>query len=148
MPRKPMPRAIRILEGNRQKRKIPPSVDVPAEMPDCPDHLDATAKDEWQRIAPQLLELGVLGRIDRAALAQYCQSYSRWVHAEKRLRRTGMIDREGKLNPLVRVINDAWDQMRRALVEFGMTPSSRARLRGNGDAKKADPLEAFLSGAG
>jgi phage terminase small subunit len=47
--------------------------------------LIAEAKKEWRRITPELQSLGLIARIDRAALALYCQAYARWVWCEERL---------------------------------------------------------------
>jgi hypothetical protein len=35
--------------------------------------------------------LGVISRLDRAALAGYCQAYARWVDAERKLQETPAI---------------------------------------------------------
>jgi P27 family predicted phage terminase small subunit len=105
----------------------------PVEIPDCPPHLDDEARAEWDRIAPKLLGLNLLSDLDRSALAAYCQTYSRWVKAEKIIKQSGEIVRAkgtGNLypNPYLAVANRALKQMKEFLVEFGMTPSSRVRL--------------------
>jgi len=131
--RKPKPTALKKLEGNPGKRPLNESEPlVNTAMPRCPRHLDAEAKREWKRLAHDLHDAGLLSRVDRPALAAYCQLYSRWARAERELARTGLtaVAGNGALtqHPLVAVANTALDGMRRYLIEFGMTPSSRSRL--------------------
>jgi phage terminase small subunit len=83
----PKPTAIRRLEGNRGKRAWNHDEPTPPDaMPRCPAHLALVAKAEWRRVARTLHAMGVLTSIDRAALAAYCQAYTRWVEAEQKLK--------------------------------------------------------------
>ncbi|MFQ8734852.1 MAG: P27 family phage terminase small subunit [Bilophila wadsworthia] len=51
-----------------------PDEPTPApEIPDAPPHLSPEAREEWERLALELYELGILATIDRAALAAYCR---------------------------------------------------------------------------
>src|SRR5262249_42959869 len=52
---------------------------------DPPDFLSAPAVEEWLRMGPRLLALGVLTDIDSAGFAAYCQAYGRWRVAERLL---------------------------------------------------------------
>ena len=54
-------------------------------MPEPPSFLAGYALDEWHRIGPEVLRLGLLTVIDLAALAAYCQAYARWQTAEETL---------------------------------------------------------------
>jgi len=102
------------------------------ELPRCPPHLDAEAKREWRRIVPRLGTLGILSRLDTAALAAYCQCWSRWVEAETKLRETGLVVKTpqgfAQANPYLSIARQALADMRRFLSEFGLTPVSRHRL--------------------
>src|SRR4029077_11756272 len=90
--RKPKPTVLKLLDGNPGKRRIndrePAS--IPG-FPEMPDWLDDEAKAEWNRIIPELHEMGVLSRADRPALTGYCNAWSRWVHAEGQVRKYGAI---------------------------------------------------------
>ncbi len=81
----------------------------------------------------ELLALGVLTTVDRAALAAYCVAYARWAEAEKQVEKLGTIVKtaNGNLiqNPYLAVANRAMEQMTRLASEFGMTPSSRSRVQ-------------------
>jgi len=147
--RKKKPTKLHLLHGNPGKRKI--SKDEPQfnpEIPDCPEHLNEEAKKEWQRITPQLYQVGLLAKINRTALAAYCQAYSRWVEAEGLIKKHGVLVKSPSgfpmQHPALAIANKAWEQMMKALVEFGMTPASQARVKIQ-PKEKEDPLEKFLS---
>ena len=105
---------------------------------------------EWNRITKQLMALGLLTEVDRAALAAYCQCWARWVLAEEAMR-----DPEHKMmtltdsgypvvTPWIGVANNAMKQMLRYLTEFGMTPASRSKVTSASDDED-DPYEDFLN---
>lgn len=88
MGRPPKPTHLKVLEGNPGKRALNKNEPRPqAKIPSCPKHLDKEAKVEWKRISKQLLLLGLLTEVDRAALAAYCQAWSRWIYAEEKINR-------------------------------------------------------------
>jgi P27 family predicted phage terminase small subunit len=98
----------------------------------------------------ELLPLGLLAKIDRPALAAYCTLWGRYVEAEIELRKSGAIVKDPSSgypiqNPYLNIANAALKQMRAFLVEFGLTPSSRSRVKVTKPEKK-DPFQAFLDG--
>ena len=147
--RPPKPSATRELEGNPGKRKRKTKEPKPAaeRVPSAPAHLDSEAKREFRRVSKHLHDAGLLTQIDRSALAAYCQTYSRWAHAEKCLRDKGPIVKSPSgypiRNPYLDVANAAIRDLHRYLVEFGMTPSSRTKLAT--DEPNEDAEEDFLS---
>jgi P27 family predicted phage terminase small subunit len=131
--RKPTPTKLKLLRGNPGKRKLGKGEPEPkVEAPACPPHLDEEARAEWGRIEKELLLLGLLTNLDRAALAAYCQAWSRWVDAETKLQQFGTVIKAPSgypiQSPYVTIANQAAKQMREFLVEFGLTPSSRTRV--------------------
>jgi P27 family predicted phage terminase small subunit len=134
--RKPTPTALHLLRGNPGKRKRNMAEPQPAPVPHLapPDWLDDGAKIEWARLAPILSRLGVLTETDADALAAYCEAWITWKGATQKLRQFGMVvkTKGGDLpvvSPYVKIAHNAMTQMRAFLVEFGMTPSSRARVQ-------------------
>jgi len=132
--RKPEPSALKILRGLPGKRKLSVDEPKPALVTDLapPDWLDVEAQAEWGRLAPMLERLGVLAETDTAALAAYCEAWATWKGATQQIRKFGMVIK-GKhdfpvVSPYVRIATTALQQMRGLLVEFGMTPSARARI--------------------
>lgn len=140
MGRKPKPTALKKLQGNPGKRalnKKEPQLDNT--MPQCPPHLNDEAKKEWRRMAKRLHDAGILTYVDRASLAAYCQAYGRWVEAEELAEKDGLIietSNGNKIqNPAVGIANKAMADMVKIASEFGMTPSSRTKLKTELDTK-------------
>lgn len=136
--RKPTPTALRLLRGNPRKRPVNAREPAPARVPDDiapPDWLDPSAQVEWRRLAPLLARLGVLTETDSDALAAYCESWTTWKQATQKIRQFGMVVKANKagvelpvISPYVKIAERSLAAMRGFLVEFGMTPSSRARI--------------------
>lgn len=103
-----------------------------SKLPAPPKYLDVEARREWRRLGAQLLRARVFSDVDAPALALYCMAHSRLVEAQNQLEHFGsVIDApSGYLmpSPWLAIANKAHEQMNRLLVEFGMTPSSRARV--------------------
>jgi P27 family predicted phage terminase small subunit len=139
--RKPKPTHLKLITGNPGKRPLPKAEAkvVPA-LPSPPPHLADEAKVEWGRVSEDLFKVGLLSHCDRAVLAAYCQSYARWVQAERAI--ASMAERDqltgGLLikttngnaiqSPLVGIANKAAADMVRYAAEIGMTPSARSRI--------------------
>ena len=148
--RRPKPTNLKLLHGNPGKRPIGPNEPKPAvEIPSVPDHLNEVAKLEWNRVGEKLARLGLVTELDRAALAAYCCEYARWVEAEEALKKTGTVVRSPNgypiLSPYWTVSNRALEHMKSFLIEFGLTPASRARLSVTTHAE--DPFDKWLGEA-
>jgi P27 family predicted phage terminase small subunit len=140
--RKPLPTNLKVLMGNPGKQKLPQNEPTPppSDLPEPPVHLDAYGKEEWNRIAEGLYNMGVLTGIDQQSLAAYCAAYSRWRTAEEQIQErvkkggvlAGLIDKtsNGNIiqNCLIGIANKAAGDMIRYASEFGLTPAARARL--------------------
>jgi P27 family predicted phage terminase small subunit len=148
--RKPTPTVLKIIEGNPGKRRLNDREPVPrAEIPDCPAFLDDEARGEWDRVSQILADMGLLTLADRSALAAYCVAYSRWVKAEQQVARYGTIVKSPEKgfpmkSPYLTVADQALESMRKLMVEFGLTPSSRSRIRVPESGKAADEFDAFV----
>jgi P27 family predicted phage terminase small subunit len=116
--------------------------------PTCPRHLSDEAKKEWRRIVPELEAVGLITRIDRAALAVYCQAWARWLEAEEALRKYGVMVKSPNgfpmQSPYLAVANKAIEQMRGLLTEFGMSPASRTRISVQEPSDEDAEFEALL----
>jgi P27 family predicted phage terminase small subunit len=158
--RKPKPTKLKILEGNPGRRPLPKNEPKPTGMPTMPHWLRNEAKNEWKRIVPELQAIGLLTKVDKTALAGYCQSYAKWKQAEEFIEQHGFTyqfpkrDETGKITsmyiapyPQVSIARACLDQVKAFCAEFGMTPSSRTRLSVKKDDKNEDPMESLLSGA-
>lgn len=128
-------------------------------MPRCPVHLDAEAKREWRRLAKELDDLGILTTIDKAVFASYCQAWSTWRQALKMVQKVGMVIRTKErvtekpdgtvtrtggvpvVNPLYKLIDAENAKMMKALIEMGMSPSSRSRVASTGKQEDREETE-------
>lgn len=146
--RKPAPVPLKILKGVRKDRINTDAPSPPVMRPDPWEALDSFGRAEWDRILPELDALGILARVDGAALGIYCSAYSQWVRAELEVSIHGMLVGTGqgglKANPAVAMAHHARSQMLAVLAEFGCTPSSRSRIRAPGQGRGADALGEFL----
>jgi P27 family predicted phage terminase small subunit len=132
--RKPKPTNLKLLQGKPGHRALPLNeAKLTPTVPEPPEVIQGTALAEWHRITPLLHGAGLLTVIDGPALAAYCQSYATWVEAQEEIRRSGTVIRslhnQPMVSPYVKVANVAWQQWTRMLTEFGMSPSSRSRVK-------------------
>ena len=147
--RKPKPNSIKNLEGNPGKRRINDREPIPPSgVPDCPEFLEGEARAEWFRTAAMLSDMGLLTPADRSALAAYCLCYARWVAAEEQVKKYGTIVKSPERgfpmkSPYLTVADQALENMRKFMVEFGLTPSSRSRIR-IPDGQQRDEFDVFL----
>lgn len=154
---KPLPSNVHLLRGNPSKLSISDLVDSlqpEVEVPNCPRHLLPEARKEWRRITPELERYGLISKLDRAALALYCQAYARWVWAEEQLQRSVKLAQEKEAAAVERgeawsggdgytvptpnghmtysphwvIANKAMEQVNRYMSSFGLDPASRGRV--------------------
>jgi P27 family predicted phage terminase small subunit len=146
---KPLPTKLKLIRGTlRSDRRNPCEAAVKAALPDCPEELSEAAKDEWQRIAPELLALGLLASIDRSGLALYCEAYARWIDAITSIQKYGAVIKSPSgfpiQSPYVAIANKAGEQVRLMLAEFGMTPAARSRVHAEPQGKEASKWAGLL----
>lgn len=133
--RKAKPKVLKELMGTfREDRHNPNEPTLPAleKAPPCPAHLTGEIEKTWQQISELLTTMGVLTEVDLHALEAYCVVYTRWQDAESNLRTYGMMLQKGGSvfpSPYLRVAEDCLKQMRSWMNEFGITPSSRSRVK-------------------
>src|ERR1044071_3571754 len=131
--RRPKPTRLKVLTGNPGKRPL--NVDEPKPeiaIPDCPVELGPVARQEWDRMAPQLVSLRILTQLDRAALAAYCGAYAMWAEATEAIQKYGSMVKSPTgypvQSPYVSIANRQTEIMMRIASEFGFTPASRSRI--------------------
>lgn len=149
--RKPLPTAIKQMNGNPGKRPLNLQEPQPdAAIPSAPDHLDDLALVEWERVSTALYEIGILAHVDRAILANYCIAWSRGAQAELQLKNMGLVlqGMEGGYyqNPWLAVCNKAMEQVHKYAAELGMTPSARTRIKANpAESKNQSAIMSFVT---
>ncbi|MED0676976.1 phage terminase small subunit P27 family [Aneurinibacillus thermoaerophilus] len=145
MGRKAKPIHLHLLEGNKNrltKKEIEKRVEAEKKIQPKKDNvkppawLDAIAKKEFKRIAKELAELDLVTNVDVNALAAYCDAYSDYVKCTKIIQEEGfMVEYTNKAaetnkvpHPLLTKKKQLHEQMKALATEFGLTPSSRAKI--------------------
>lgn len=96
--------------------------------------------------------MGLLTTADPHALALLCDAYAEYLDCRAQIKRVGRVykvkTKTGEMvmtRPEVGMAADAWRRVLRMMTEFGLTPSSRAKIHATPPAD-ADPFEDYLSG--
>ena len=87
---KPKPTALKIIEGDRGRRKPKDDVKPKPVAPDCPAELDRGAKAVWNFLAPKVERLGLMTEVDGDSFAGVCQTRSRLKLIWKELKGTNI----------------------------------------------------------
>ncbi len=102
-----------------------------------------------------LSSMGVLAEIDLAAFGELCQNYAYYLITDRKIlalseqgvyamqkTATGYV----QPHPLLSLRKQYYEQWRRGLSDFGLTPATRIRLAVNDDSSRvSDPLERLLT---
>ena len=152
-PRKPT--AVKKANGTyRPSRAAKNEVTFPVTRLTAPPWLDGRATEEWDRIVPLLDTVRILTDPDLMALANYCSTVSVAINATIAYQREGLMKpivkgaKMARVNPMIKVAQEARAQCLRFAIEFGLTPAARSRIVGqppeDKDKKKDDDAESFL----
>lgn len=141
--RRPKPNEIKQIEGNPGGRPL--NLDcpkAPTGAPEMPKGMRKAAQREWKRITRDLLELGVLTIVDGKGLMGYCDAYADWEEAQRECVAEGLwieepiVNKEGnvvgykkKAAPWFTIKYAALKTMKSFLIEYGLTPASRTKLK-------------------
>ena len=147
--RRPKPTSIKALQGTLRKDRTNEKEPQPEPLPpDPPDHLGKEAKKYWKETFKLLAGVGVLTEMDSDTLSLYCETKAKWVYAKKQLEKNGLviIAQSGfpVQSPWLQICNKCFDQMLKISTEFGMTPSSRTRIKVEFPEKEDDDPMAVL----
>ena len=134
--------------------------------PDEPASLSLDAKAIWDAVLDVLQAMGLLTVADGAQLERYCIYFVRWRQCEKNIAAQGMMTpiraRDPKRyihmpadgsdpivgwekHPQLRESRSLDKALKEIEMQFGLTPSARARLAGVAPATEADPMEKFFA---
>jgi phage terminase small subunit len=136
--RPPTPTALKVLNGSaahhpERRNGDEPKPRLGAKPPTWLPH-NGPARLAWRRLAPMLHRLRVLTEADADALALGCIALAEYLEA-----RTD----DGSW----RKADAAWKRYLAVLSAFGLTPSSRAKVRAVAVEAK-DPTQAWLESSG
>ena len=152
--RKPLPENWHIVTGGRRGKKGAKE-EKPREAVKLrpPPNLSDAALDVWPEIVAGLNALGVLDAADRFAVGRLCATFVEVVEAEQEIERCGryqdVTTQSGatmtRLHPAVGVLQDADRRLRAWLTEYGLTASSRTRLKVSGDKPNKSPASKYFA---
>ena len=148
--RKPLPTRLKLVKGTARPHRLNKAEPRPTvAIPEPPAHLDERARAKFAGMAGMLARHGVMTELDAGALARYAVVWCRWLDAEAEVKRRGPVVKTeaGNIiqNPFLSVANKCLLQMAQIEFEFGLTPSSRSRIRMAEPVDQADPFEEYLN---
>jgi P27 family predicted phage terminase small subunit len=151
--RKPKPHLQAVREGtfradrNSEGARFEP---VDPVEPDWEEHLPGEredgefvrkiARETWARIVPQLVRSAGLTDTQRDTVVDYCVTWARVVHAERRMSIEGLVvgtDRGNVKNPWTTIAHQYRAHFRSLVGELGLSPASATRLTPPGGTKGA-----------
>ena len=104
------------------KPKLARDRDPLARVPPAPKWLSDEARLEWRRVLPRLVEDRVITRADLTGVENYCVAAGRVRDLEKLIQASGDVK-------LIRAQNVAMMTARQLAAEYGLSPTSRARVQ-------------------
>lgn len=131
--RKPKPAEVRLREGNPGKRPIPEPITFDGgRIGPPPEHLDADGRAWWEEAVPVLDAVGILQKVDEAALEMAATAYSRFRQAKRAIDRHGVFAKgsTGQIvqHPALAIEKDAVATYLRFAEQYALTPVARTRL--------------------
>jgi len=141
MPNTRKPTRLKVVQGTARADRTNPKEPKPEiEIPSCPVGLSPSAKAEWRRVAPLLEDQGLLAKVDRAALAAYCELYARWIKSLKMIQEKSEVittpNGSLQVSPWVSIARSAEKELRTYAGLFGMTPADRGKVNAAPKEKK------------
>lgn len=130
-----MPDNVRALRGTHPERSQEATgrktVKLPPAAPSPPESLKGEGLREWKRIVPDLDQRGLLAKVDRAVLVEYCTAWANSRDAQAILEQEGLIVEDGdgdfRKNPAWQIWREATALTAALAKELLITPSSRLR---------------------
>ncbi|GKS77329.1 phage terminase small subunit P27 family [Acidovorax sp. SUPP950] len=116
------------------------ALQLQAVEPERPDWLTPRAVAEWKRVVPDLLTLGWLHRLDRMALASYCEAVADWEMFRERIAaKNARLADSGDVQTFAtgakqisiwrQLASDAEKRLNAAGAGFGFTPLARRNMK-------------------
>src|SRR5579864_4255499 len=116
--RPPLPVPLKLVKGNPGKRPItrPAMLPAPQGKARKPAGLSPEAAAEWNRLAPALRRLGLLGPRDLMFFVAYCEATATFTRANAKVKEQGelVLNADGLpiRNPWLKVRSDAAAEIR------------------------------------
>lgn len=158
--RRPLPTAMKVLAGNPGHRPLNAEEPQPPKgAPEMPKGMSRAARREWKKITTELTILGLLTVVDGKALGEYCKlmglaetyyfiALKEPMVTEPVFDKTGMcVGDKIKVHPATAAYLGCSKAAKAYLIEFGLTPASRTKLKIQ-KPKEVDEYEAAMNRSG
>lgn len=152
--RKPKPSHLKLVTGNPGRRPLNKAEPKAARSrPSAPAHMSDKARETWGYVSALLDDMGVLTKVDALALELLCEAYADFLAAANELKAQGSdyyetMSQTGstmyRAHPALAKKQDADRRIRGWLAEFGMTPSARSRVKGDGEKTDEDAAAKYF----
>jgi P27 family predicted phage terminase small subunit len=137
MSRRPTPTAILRLQGGRVRGRTGEPTLASVQKLRCPNDLSPVGKAYWRALVKHLAGLRVLAESDGPILRLACLAHSDAVVAREHVAEHGVLitgqSPSGAAtltaNPACRLASDADKRLRLCLMELGLTPAARAKVK-------------------
>ena len=142
--RKKTPTNLHVLNGTDRpcrRNKEEPQPDMPDDIEHPPEYLSKAAKDEWYRTARLLHKIGLLTEVDYTEFKNYCIAEGQIEDAVKEMGDSfTVVGKNGVevVNPLMKIIHKSMELSHKFLTEYGMTPSSRTKVKASKSTKQSN----------
>ena len=134
---KRLPTEVKKQRGTlRQDRANPNEPQLSPTKPPIPTWLSDDGQKAFVELSNLLFDMSVLTEADSLSLTLLCDSYSEYKKAKEIVNELGstmeVVSREGNsksvIRPEVQIANQSFVRVFQLLKEFGLTPSSRAKV--------------------
>lgn len=149
----PIPTALKLITGNRGKRPLNQDEPKPKRViPKAPLTLSKVGKKAWAEFTRLLDDMDILTEADATGVERMCEAYARVLECQDAMNKYGLIleyidpntgDIMLKANPAAAALAKAEMLLKAYLAEFGLTPSSRSKVKTNG-AQKPKTTEKYF----
>lgn len=129
---------------------------LPSVIPPIPTWLSEDGQKAFSELSNLLHDMSVLTQADELALTLLCDAYSEYKRAKEVVNELGatmeVTSREGNsksvIRPEVQIANQSFVRVFQLLKEFGLTPSSRAKVNAieNASTTPDVKIENFFNG--
>jgi P27 family predicted phage terminase small subunit len=109
---------------------------------------DSIASNEWDSLCEWLDDMGILAKADRSLMIHYVTTYSEWrkyfVHVRDHGVSVPTANGAVTTSPEAHQYNKLSDRLLKLLVELGLTPSARSRLKAADKSDEDDPFASLV----
>jgi P27 family predicted phage terminase small subunit len=140
MPANRVPTVLKIAAGNPGKRRLnqrEPTPPAASTIP--PDALDTDALEQWYRLYPMLIDMGVMTSAEEGMLIRYCNMAAQFDECQRILQKQfdfKVANHQLKLA----------DKLLNIEKQFGMTPASRSGIIAKKPKQETDATEQAMFG--